>query len=135
MHRHRRKGPCDAKWDTQRFPRLWQQEPAPSARFPVCNRKGFKQTLGTPDAPKQSTDDEVQKGKSRQAEAFSDEFSDSPYDSNKRAIAANYSPEITYKYPREDSNRSAKNLRLRRPTIVPSFLRDTNDVNAAWFLP
>ena len=45
MHRHWGKGPCDAKWDTQRFPRLWQQEPAPSAQFPFCTRIGFEQTL------------------------------------------------------------------------------------------
>ena len=47
-----------------------------------------------------ATEREVQKGKSRQAEAFSD----SPYDNDKYAIAVSYATETTYKYPREDSN-------------------------------
>ena len=51
-----------------------------------------------------ATDRKLQKGKSRQAEAFSDEFSDDPNGNTKYPIAINYSKEPTCKYPRQDSN-------------------------------
>ena len=51
-----------------------------------------------------ATERKLQKGKSRQAEAFSDEFSDDPNGNTNIAIAVNYSTETTCKYPRQDSN-------------------------------